>query len=75
MHRLKGEHRGRDAGYPTPPAQIPACGFPAPGSSAILASAFLGYSLQGGSHCGLRSFTFGLCFLCRLRMAVRPFPL
>ena len=31
--------RGRDAGYPTPPAQIPACGFPAPGSSVTLASA------------------------------------
>jgi hypothetical protein len=26
------EGRGRDAGYPTPPAQIPACGFPALGS-------------------------------------------
>ena len=34
--------RGRDAGYPTPPAQIPACGFPAPGSSVILASAVPG---------------------------------
>ena len=33
--------RGRDAGYPTPPAQIPACGFPAPGSSVVLASAVL----------------------------------
>src|SRR2546427_8854416 len=32
-------HRGRDAGYPTPPAQIPACRFLAPGSSEILASA------------------------------------
>ena len=31
--------RGRDAGYPTPPAQIPACGIPAPGSSVVLASA------------------------------------
>jgi hypothetical protein len=29
--------RGRDAG--APPAQIPACGFPAPGSSVTLASA------------------------------------
>jgi len=28
----KGEGRGRDAGYPAPPAQIPACGTPAPGS-------------------------------------------
>jgi hypothetical protein len=33
-------HRGRTASYPTAPAQIPACGFPAPGSSGILASAF-----------------------------------
>ena len=24
--------RGREPGYPGPPAQIPACGFPAPGS-------------------------------------------
>jgi len=31
--------RGRTASYPTAPAQIPACGFPAPGSSWILASA------------------------------------
>ena len=26
------EGRGRDAGYPAPPAQIPACGTTAPGS-------------------------------------------
>jgi hypothetical protein len=32
-------HRGRTASYPTAPAQIPACSFPAPGSSGILASA------------------------------------
>jgi hypothetical protein len=30
---------GRDAGYPAPPAQTPACSFPAPGSSVVLASA------------------------------------
>ena len=29
---------GRAASYPTPPAQIPACGFPARGSSVTLAS-------------------------------------
>src|SRR5438034_1415117 len=49
-------HRGRTASYPTAPAQIPACSFPAPGSSALLASALqlrlsltlslLRYSLQ-----------------------------
>ena len=33
--------RGRDTGYPAPPAQIPACSFPAPGSSIVLASAIL----------------------------------
>jgi hypothetical protein len=33
------QRRGRDASYPTPPAQIPACGFSAPGSSMRLASA------------------------------------
>jgi len=31
-------HRGRDASCPTPPAQIPACRFLAPGSSEVLAS-------------------------------------
>ena len=30
---------GRTAGYPTAPAQIPACGTTAPGSSTVLASA------------------------------------
>src|SRR5712692_8777609 len=44
--------RGRDASYPTPPAQIPACGFSAPGSSMRLVSAIPllggGYSPQGG---------------------------
>jgi diketogulonate reductase-like aldo/keto reductase len=30
---------GRDAGYPTPPAQSPACSFSAPGSSVVLADA------------------------------------
>ena len=34
-----GARRGRDASYPAPPAQIPACGIPAPGSSEMLASA------------------------------------
>ena len=29
---LPGARRGREPGYPGPPAQIPACGFPAPGS-------------------------------------------
>jgi len=28
----------RSTGYPAPPAQIPACRFPAPGSSKILTS-------------------------------------
>src|SRR5436309_14035678 len=32
--------RGRDAGCPTPPSQIPAGGIPAPGSSSQLALAF-----------------------------------
>jgi hypothetical protein len=35
----RGNHRGRTASYPTAPAQIPACGFPAPGSSVRLAAA------------------------------------
>ena len=32
-----GAHRGRDARCRAPPAQIPACGIPAPGSSKLLA--------------------------------------
>jgi hypothetical protein len=36
-----GARRGRDVSYPTPPAQIPACGFSAPGSSMRGASALL----------------------------------
>jgi hypothetical protein len=35
---LGGLH-GRDAGYPAPPVQTPACSFSAPGSSVLLASA------------------------------------
>ncbi len=31
--------RGRNAGYPAPPAQSRTCGFPASGSSVVLASA------------------------------------
>lgn len=34
---VRGRHRGRAASYLTPPAQIPACRFPAPGSSVVLA--------------------------------------
>ena len=36
-----GSRRGRDTGYPAPPAQIPACSFSAPGSSMVLASVIL----------------------------------
>jgi hypothetical protein len=35
----KHRKRGRTAGRPTAPSQIPACGIPAPGSSRLLASA------------------------------------
>jgi len=31
------DNRGRTAGYPTAPSQIPACGITAPGSSKLLA--------------------------------------
>ena len=37
--RIARRHRRRTTSYPIAPAQIPACGFPAPGSSEILASA------------------------------------
>ena len=71
-------HRGRDAGCPTPPAQIPACSFSAPGSSERLASAkdvavFVAIPL---SEVGLGAPTrqAGPGFLCGLRLSVRPFP-
>jgi len=38
--------RGRDAGYPAPPAQTPACSFPAPGSSVVLTSVMQGMAVQ-----------------------------
>ena len=59
--------RGRDASYPTPPAQIPACGFSAPGSSVRLASAIPvpGRLLfpSGRLACGLRPCMSGTSFL------------
>src|SRR5919109_5241544 len=39
MKSILSSHRGRTASYPTGPAQIPACGIIAPGSSEVLASA------------------------------------
>jgi len=39
MGMLALPNRGRTAGYPAAPAQISACGFPAPSSSVALASA------------------------------------
>jgi len=44
-----GAHRGRTVSCPTAPAQIPACGFPAPGSSRILASAIRPRSVEAVS--------------------------
>ena len=38
--------RGRDVGYPAPPAQTRTCSFPASGSSVVLASAMQGNSLK-----------------------------
>lgn len=35
---LRLDHRGRTASYPAAPSQIPACGFPAQGSSVLFAS-------------------------------------
>jgi hypothetical protein len=32
LRAMPGAHRGRNAGCPAPPAQIPACGITAPGS-------------------------------------------
>ena len=65
--RYQRGRRGRDAGYPTPPAQIPACGFSAPGSSVRLASAIPAtgrvlYS-SGRLACGLRPCMSGTSFL------------
>ena len=57
---------GRDAGYPTPPAQIPACGFPAPGSSGILASVVskVGVAVFGPSLPCLLFFSGRFACLC-----------
>ena len=45
-----GAHCGRTASYPTAPAQIPACGFFAPGSSKVLASARLSSHHRRRTH-------------------------
>ena len=39
--RSRNSDHGRTVGYPAGPVQIPACGFSAPGSSGVLASARL----------------------------------
>src|ERR1022692_1251461 len=38
---VSGRRRGRSASYPTAPSRIPACSFPAPGSSELFASALV----------------------------------
>ncbi len=48
------ESRGRDAGCPAPPAQIPAGGFPAPGSSNQLALACAAGLLLGNRNPRIR---------------------
>jgi hypothetical protein len=45
-------NRGRTAGYPTAPSQIPACGISAPGSSVLLASARAEAVTRGGAEPG-----------------------
>ena len=69
--------RGRNTGYPMPPAQIPACGFPAPGSSVIVTRAV---SLMDIARKKVGSSTSGPTLsgasgLCRLPMTVTPFPM
>ena len=39
MPQVNSSLHGRNAGYPAPPVQTPACSFSAPGSSVLLASA------------------------------------
>jgi len=46
MHLSYGSLRGRNAGYPAPPAQTRTCGFPASGSSVVLASVISRYSRE-----------------------------
>jgi hypothetical protein len=70
-------YRGRTAGYPIAPSQIPACGSPAQGSSALLASCSNYYScpcyfLQWGWQ-ALSAFLIRICFLCGLRAQYRHF--
>jgi hypothetical protein len=72
---------GRTASYLTAPAQIPACGTTALGSSEILASVkdksfiffcLLYYSLQESLHLFLQSYLPGECSLYRLRILSSP---
>ncbi|MCO1603489.1 hypothetical protein [Desulfosporosinus nitroreducens] len=59
--RMRGNGKlrrhGRDTGYPAPPAQIPACGITAPGSSRVFASIFK-LLVKLKFHLGLASFYY-----------------
>ena len=70
--------RGRDACYQAPPAQIPACGIPAPGSSAVLAFAvpFPGKRLLSPVRfaCIVRPYMSGAKFPLRTMYRCQPLP-
>ena len=76
--------RGRNAGYPAPPAQSRTCGFPASGSSVALASAqtftVARYKVQLLFPAVrlarvIQPYMSGTSFLCGLCAPVRSFPL
>ena len=72
--------RGRSASYPTAPSRIPACSFPAPGSSELFASALVQWywlsPLLPAVRLASRSpvIRTGGCFLCGLHSSVVRFP-
>jgi hypothetical protein len=75
-----GARRGRSASYPTAPSRIPACSFPAPGSSELFASALVQWywlsPLLPAVRLASRSpvIRTGGCFLCGLHSSVVRFP-
>src|ERR1022692_910878 len=77
---VSGRRRGRSASYPTAPSRIPACSFPAPGSSELFASALVQWywlsPLLPAVRLASRSpvIRTGGCFLCGLHSSVVRFP-
>ena len=74
------KRRGRNAGHPAPPTQSRTCGFPASGSSVVLASVqdINNYALIAIPHsevglCLPDPTVSGISFFCGLRTSVKSF--